>query len=207
MCTPVSPSYPLAFVSNAALYYPWWKYNLPLICVPKPYKSKSSKVATFLNRYYAAFHGLIQPRKINYERHGLLFFCCHAPERWFDRKKKQEREKVWEKQERGDNIVKPPKMTAEDRTSRHLFFPAWHQGSVVFFLHLWSHSSPLPHDAAHQIALLRFPLQRWHLLIFICRQSQIPARWHYPPGWSRKAAYFKYDPTLPTCLFSNAYRV
>lgn len=43
-----------AFVSCAVLYYPWWKYNLPLICVPKPYKSKSSKVATFLHRYYVA---------------------------------------------------------------------------------------------------------------------------------------------------------
>lgn len=41
-----------AFVSRTALYYPQWKYNLPLICESKPYKSKSSKVATFLYRYY-----------------------------------------------------------------------------------------------------------------------------------------------------------
>jgi len=27
---------------------------VPLICVPKPHKSKSSKVATFLHRYYVA---------------------------------------------------------------------------------------------------------------------------------------------------------
>lgn len=51
---PLTPPFSLAFVSCAALYYPWWKYNLPLICVPKPYKSKSSKVATFLHRYYVA---------------------------------------------------------------------------------------------------------------------------------------------------------
>lgn len=93
------PPYPpssSAFVSCAVLYYPWWKYNLPLICVPKPYKSKSSKVATFLHRYYVA--PPFQPRKINYKALGLAFFCCLAPERWVDGKKqlrddrKEERE-------------------------------------------------------------------------------------------------------------------
>lgn len=79
-----------AFVSSFALYYPWWKYNLPLICVPKPYKSKASKVATFLHRYYVAtpiYPLPIQPRKINYKGLGLAFFCYCTPERWVDGKK------------------------------------------------------------------------------------------------------------------------
>ena len=59
---------------------------MPLICVPKPYKSKSSKVATFLHRYYVA-PPFVQPKKINYKRLGLAFFCCLAPERWADGKK------------------------------------------------------------------------------------------------------------------------
>lgn len=95
------PSSP-AFVSCAALYYPWWKYNLPLICVPKPYKSKSSKVATFLHRYYVAPHPPFQPRKINYKGLGLaFFFCCLAPEMGWWKKAtegwQRERERAWKK--------------------------------------------------------------------------------------------------------------
>lgn len=149
---------------------------------------------------------LIQPRKINYEGPGLLFFCYHAPERWFDRNQKETGEtETCEKNGSREITSSSPRRWQQKTEHPDIFFPAWHQGSVVFFLHLWSHSSPLPHDAAHQIALLRFPLQHWHSLIFICRQSQIPALRRYPPGWSRKAAYFKYDPTPPTCLFSGAY--
>lgn len=71
------PSSP-AFVFCTALYYPWWKYNLPLICVPKPYKSKSSKVATFLHRYYVSppHRHHLQPKKINYKSLGLASFVA-----------------------------------------------------------------------------------------------------------------------------------
>ena len=74
---------------------------MPLICVPKPYKSKSSKVATFLHRYYVA---PLQPRKINYKGLGLAFFCCLAPERWVDGKKqvRDDREKERETEKKGE---------------------------------------------------------------------------------------------------------
>lgn len=106
MCTPIprTPPSSSAFVSNAALYYPWWKYNLPLICVPKPYKSKSSKVATFLHRYYVAPHNPpVQPRKINYKGLGLAFFCCLTPERWVDGNKqaRDDREEEREREKKG----------------------------------------------------------------------------------------------------------
>lgn len=66
---------------------------------------------------------LIQPRKINYEGPGLLFFCHHAPERWFDRNQNETGEtETCEKNGRREiTSSTPPKMTAEDRTSRHLF--------------------------------------------------------------------------------------
>lgn len=180
-CVALSPVLPPAFVSDAALYYPWWKYNLPLICAPKPYKSKSSKVATFLHRYYVAFPApsFNQERLITRDLDCYSFVAAHLRDGLIEERNKRERESV-RKQEREDNIVKPLRMTAEDITSRHLFFPEWHQGSVVSFPHLWSHNFPLPHDAAHQIVLLRFPLQHWHSLIFICRQSQIAALRRYP---------------------------
>lgn len=95
--TPTSP----AFVSCAALYYPWWKYNLPLICVPKPYKSKSSKVATFLHRYYVA---PLQASKINYKALGLAFFCWLTPEKRVD-VKKQLRDDRKEERERENKIT------------------------------------------------------------------------------------------------------
>lgn len=134
-CVP-RPSYtpPPPFVSSTALYYPWWKYNLPLICVPKPYKSKSSKVATFLHRYYVAtpIHPLpIQPRKINYKGLGLAFFCYGAPERWVDGKKQLRDDRKEEKREqekkRGEEITLSSarwwqQNTVEERASRHLLF-------------------------------------------------------------------------------------
>lgn len=100
--TPTPPTSP-AFVSCAALYYSWWKYNLPLICVPKLYKSKSSKVATFLHRYYVvpppSPKHPVQARKINYKGLGLAFFCCLAPERWDDGKEQARDDREGEREQ------------------------------------------------------------------------------------------------------------
>lgn len=98
MCTPspLSPS-SSAFVSCAVLYYPWWKYNLPLICVPKPYKSKSSKVATFLHRYYVA-PPFNQERLITRLLDWHSFVASHLG--WGDGEKKQLRDDRKEERER-----------------------------------------------------------------------------------------------------------
>lgn len=92
-CVPLSPVLPPAFVSNAALYYPWWKYNLPLICVPKPYKSKSSKVATFLHRYYVAFPApsFNQERLITRDLDCYSFVAAHLRDGLIEERNKRER--------------------------------------------------------------------------------------------------------------------
>lgn len=91
-CVPLSPVLPPAFVSNAALYYPWWKYNLPLICVPKPYKSKSSKVATFLHRYYVAYPApsFNQERLITRDLDCYSFVGAHLRDASIEERNKRE---------------------------------------------------------------------------------------------------------------------
>lgn len=90
---PRFPVLPPAFVSYAALYYPWWKYNLPLICVPKPYKSKSSKVATFLHRYYVAFPApsFNQERLITRDLDCYSFVTAHLRDGSIETRKKREK--------------------------------------------------------------------------------------------------------------------
>lgn len=92
-CVALFPVLPPAFVSNAALYYPWWKYNLPLICVPKPYKSKSSKVATFLHRYYVAFPApsFNQERLITRDLDCYSFVAAHLRDGLIEERNKRER--------------------------------------------------------------------------------------------------------------------
>lgn len=112
------PSSP-AFVFCTALYYPWWKYNLPLICVPKPYKSKSSKVATFLHRYYVS-----PPTATTFNQKRLItrvldwhLLLLRTWEMGWGKKSNwgmtRKGERVWGKIRKGDNIVKLPLMTAE----------------------------------------------------------------------------------------------
>lgn len=116
---PLTPPSSTAFVSCAALYYPWWKYNLPLICVPKPYKSKSSKVATFLHRYYVANPHLPfnQERLITRVLDWHSFVASHLRDGLMEKSKRgmteRKRERARKKGKRGDNIVKRPLMTAE----------------------------------------------------------------------------------------------
>lgn len=112
---------------------------------------------------------LIQPRKINYEGPGLLFFCYHAPERWFDRNQKETGEtETCEKNGSREITSSNPRRWQQKTEHPDIFFPTVASGLSCFLspplITLLSSSSWCStSDSSAQVSITALTLAYLHL--------------------------------------------